>query len=44
MITSDADILKEAEAWTRASKSVAVATVIETWGSAPHLVGSHRGR
>jgi xanthine/CO dehydrogenase XdhC/CoxF family maturation factor len=41
MITSDADILKEAEAWTRAGRSVAVATVIETWGSAPRPVGSH---
>jgi xanthine/CO dehydrogenase XdhC/CoxF family maturation factor len=41
MITSDADILREAEAWRRAGRGVAVATVVETWGSAPRLVGSH---
>ncbi|MBQ0822727.1 XdhC family protein [Microvirga terrae] len=41
MITSDADILKEAEDWKRSGRGVAVATVIETWGSAPRPVGSH---
>ena len=29
------DILREAENWRRAGKGVALATVVETWGSAP---------
>ena len=41
MLSSDSDILTEAEAWVRAGRSVALATVIETWGSAPRPVGSH---
>ena len=35
------DPLAIAEAWHDAGRSVAVATVIETWGSAPRPVGSH---
>ena len=41
MLSSDNDILKEAEAWRQAGRGVALATVIETWGSAPRPVGSH---
>jgi xanthine/CO dehydrogenase XdhC/CoxF family maturation factor len=39
MLATDDEILTEAQAWREAGKAVAVATVIETWGSAP--VGSH---
>ncbi len=35
------DPLAIAEAWSNAGKSVAIATVVETWGSAPRPVGSH---
>ncbi len=40
MIASDAEILKQAEAWRRAGRGVALATVMETWGSAPRPAGS----
>lgn len=36
-----ADVLKTAEDWRGAGRAVALATVIETWGSAPRPVGSH---
>ena len=35
------DPLIIAEAWKRQGRRVAIATVIETWGSAPRPVGSH---
>ncbi|MBB3541883.1 MULTISPECIES: XdhC family protein [unclassified Rhizobium] len=37
----DLDPLMMAEAWRKAGRDVAVATVIETWGSAPRPAGSH---
>ncbi len=39
LITSDP--LELAEAWALQGRKVAIATVIETWGSAPRPVGSH---
>lgn len=41
MLSTETDILSTAEAWRRAGRGVALATVIETWGSAPRPVGSH---
>ena len=41
MLSTDSDILNEAEAWRRAGRGVALATVVETWGSAPRPVGSY---
>lgn len=35
------DPLALAERWTGEGRSVALATVIETWGSSPRPVGSH---
>ena len=35
------DPLFIAESWMKAGKEVAIATVIETWGSAPRSTGSH---
>ena len=41
MLSSDTDILATAASWRRDGRGVALATVIETWGSAPRPVGSH---
>src|ERR1700733_11510126 len=40
-LARDEDILKAAEDWRKAGKGVALATVVETWGSAPRPVGSN---
>ena len=41
MLSTDTDILKAAEDWRKAGRAVALATVVETWGSAPRPVGSN---
>src|ERR1700759_1478186 len=40
MLNRDEDILKAAEDWQKAGRGVALATVVETWGSAPRPAGS----
>ena len=40
MLNRDDDILNAAEDWQKAGHGVALATVVETWGSAPRPAGS----
>jgi xanthine/CO dehydrogenase XdhC/CoxF family maturation factor len=40
MLSTDQDILKAAEDWHKAGHGVALATVVQTWGSAPRPAGS----
>jgi xanthine/CO dehydrogenase XdhC/CoxF family maturation factor len=41
MLSTDTDILKAAEDWRKSGRDVALATVVETWGSAPRPVGAN---
>ena len=40
MLSTNDDILKAAEDWRKNGREVALATVVETWGSAPRPAGS----
>ena len=40
MAGSDSTVLDQAAQWLRDGRQVALATVIETWGSAPQPIGS----
>ncbi|MCK0198810.1 XdhC family protein [Ancylobacter sp. 6x-1] len=41
MFAREDDVLEAAERWRCEGRGVALATVVETWGSAPRPVGSH---
>jgi xanthine/CO dehydrogenase XdhC/CoxF family maturation factor len=40
MAASDHTILEQASDWLTSGRKVAIATVVETWGSAPQPIGS----
>ena len=40
-VSQDDDVLGEAAKWRKGGKTVALATVVSTWGSSPRPVGSH---
>jgi xanthine/CO dehydrogenase XdhC/CoxF family maturation factor len=40
-LSTDTDILERAAAWRSSGKGVAIATVVETWGSAPRPIGAN---
>ncbi|MBM3521168.1 MAG: XdhC family protein [Alphaproteobacteria bacterium] len=40
MASTDPTILDQAQDWLKRGRKVAIATVVETWGSAPQPVGS----
>jgi len=40
-LSQDDNVLGEAATWRKDGRSVALATVISTWGSSPRPVGSH---
>jgi hypothetical protein len=41
MLTDEAKILHQAEAWGRLGRGIGIATVVERFGSAPRPIGSH---
>ena len=40
-LSSDDEVLGEAASWLESGRTVALATVVKTWGSSPRPVGSH---
>ncbi len=40
-LSNDDDVLAEAARWREEGRTVALATVVKTWGSSPRPVGSH---
>ena len=41
MVMTDIDVLRNALAWLKTGQKIILATVIQTWGSAPRKAGSH---